>query len=146
MTDWPSPATLLLLSGLLLPGCTPPEADAEDSDSTAVESATKGRIVALPVVGQPARRGDLVLTVATTGQVRSDAVATLRAEAAGRVDDVMVRPGSKVTKGQVLVQLDSMPFVLSLREAQTAIDQADLQYRDLRSVTPLPRAPAWPRR
>ena len=97
MTDWRSPATLLLLSGFLLPGCTPPEADAEGSDSTAVESAAKGRIVALPVVGQPARRGDLVLTVATTGQVRSDAVATLRAEAAGRVDDVMVRPGSKVT-------------------------------------------------
>ena len=126
MTDWRSPAALLLLSGLLLPGCTPPEADAEDSDSTAV-----GRIVALPVVGQPARRGDLVLTVATTGQVRSDAVATLRAEAAGRVDEVLVRPGSNVSKGQVLVQLDSMPFVLSLREAQTAIDQADLQYRDL---------------
>jgi HlyD family secretion protein len=131
MTDWPSLATPLLLSGLLLPGCAPPEADAEGSDSTAVESAAKGRIVALPVVGQQARRGDLILTVATTGQVRSDAVATLRAETAGRVDEVLVRPGSKVSKGQVLVQLDSMPFVLSLREAQTAIDQADLQYRDL---------------
>ncbi len=131
MIDWARPVTLLVLSGLLLPGCRPPEADAEGPDSTAAEPERPGRTLALPVVGRPVRRGDLVLTVATTGQVRSDAIATLRAETAGRVDDVLVRPGSKVSRGQVLVRLDSMPFVLSLREAQTVIDQADLQYRDL---------------
>lgn len=124
-------AAVLGIGLLTLPGCQPPEVDAEGSDSTTVAPERSGRIVALPVVGQPARRGDLVLTVATTGQVHSDAVAKLRAETAGRVDDVLVRPGSRVSKGQVLVQLDSMPFVLSLREAQAAIDQADLQYRDL---------------
>lgn len=116
---------------LTLPGCEPPEAGAEGPDSTAVEGPRAGRSLTLPVVGQAARRGDLVLSVSTTGQVRSDAVATLRSEAAGTVDEVLVRPGSRVRRGQVLVRLDSMPFVLSLREAQTAIDQTDLQYRDL---------------
>ncbi|MCZ6754800.1 MAG: efflux RND transporter periplasmic adaptor subunit [Gemmatimonadetes bacterium] len=131
MIDWARPVTLLVLSGLLLPGCRPPEADAEGPDSAAAAPERPSRTLALPVVGRPVHRGDLVLTVATTGQVRSDAIATLRAETAGRVDDVLVRPGSKVSRGQVLVRLDSMPFVLSLREAQTVIDQADLQYRDL---------------
>jgi membrane fusion protein (multidrug efflux system) len=128
-----SPAWMLLVVvGLLTaPGCRPPEADAEGSDSTAVESALEGRSLALPVVGQEVRRGDLVLSVNTTGQVRSDAVATLRSEAAGTVDEVLVRPGSRVEQGQVLARLDSTPFVLSLEEAQTAIDQAELQYQDL---------------
>ena len=123
---------LVLLSGLLLlPGCKPPEADAEDSDSTAAEPTREGRTLMLPVVGQEVRRGDLVLSVNTTGQVRSDAVATLRSEAAGTVDEVLVRPGGRVEQGQVLVRLDSAPFVLSLEEAQTAIDQAQLQNQDL---------------
>lgn len=124
-------ATVFLLGLVAFPGCKPPEADAEGSDSTAVESPREGRTLALPVVGQEVRRGDLVLSVSTTGQVRSDAVATLRSEAAGTVDEVLVRPGTRVEKGEVLVRLDSAPFVLSLEEAQTAIDQAELQYQDL---------------
>ena len=113
--------TSLVVVGLLtVPGCRPPEADAEGTDSTEVEPAPEGRSLALPVVGQEVRRGDLVLSVSTTGQVRSDAVATLRSEAAGTVDEVLVRPGSSVEQGQVLVRLDSTPFILSLEEAQTA--------------------------
>jgi RND family efflux transporter MFP subunit len=124
---------LLALGALLAgtSGCTPP--DVEGEGATAVDSTgpAERRSLALPVVGAPVRHGDLVLSVSTTGQVRSDAVATLRAETLGTIDDVLVRPGSRVTKGQTLVQMDSLPFVLSMQEAQAAIDQADLQYRDL---------------
>ncbi len=124
--------TAILTAGLLtLPGCKPPEADAESSDSTAAEPARETRTLTLPVVGHEVHRGDLVLSVSTTGQVRSDAVATLRSEEAGTVDEVLVRPGSRVEQGQVLVRLDSARFQLSLEEAQTAIDQAQLQYQDL---------------
>ena len=126
-----TPAFLPLAVLLFLPACETPKVDAEGPDTTAAEAPGSSRSLTLPVVGQAVRRGDLVLSVSTTGQVRSDAVATIRAETVGTVDQVLVRPGSTVRQGQVLVRLDSMPFVLSLQEAQTAIDQADLQYQDL---------------
>jgi hypothetical protein len=36
-------------------------------------------------VGEEVRRGDLVLTVSTTGQIRSEAVVPLKVEATGTV-------------------------------------------------------------
>lgn len=124
-------AVLLLGGTLAVAGCGPSSAKGEGGAADSTAATTRAaRTLALPVVGQEARRGDLVLSVGTTGQVRSDAVATLKAETSGRVDEVAVRPGSRVRRGQVLVRLDSMPLVLALEEAQAAVDQAFLQYQD----------------
>ena len=62
---------------------------------TASEPAAESR-VNLPVVAEEVRVGDLVLTVNTTGQVRSDAEAKLKAEVTGTVQTVHVRPGDRV--------------------------------------------------
>ncbi|HXE58577.1 MAG TPA: biotin/lipoyl-binding protein, partial [Gemmatimonadales bacterium] len=86
--------------------------------------------LALPVVGQRVRRGDLVLTVTTTGQVRSEAVARLKVEAAGTVEAVLVRPGDRVRRGQALVRLDPRPFDLEVQEAQAAVEEAQVRYVD----------------
>ena len=48
--------------------------------------------------------------------------ATLRAEAAGTVQEVLVRPGHRVAAGQALVQLDPRPFDLALQEADRRPD------------------------
>ena len=118
--------TLIALAATL--SCKKQDANAEPAaDSTAAAPATP---ISLPVVGEEVRTGDLVLTVPTTGQVRSDAVATLRAEAAGTVQEVLVVPGQRVARGQALVRLDPRPFDLAVDEAEAAVAQAEVQYND----------------
>jgi HlyD family secretion protein len=84
--------------------------------------------VALPVVAEAARDGDLVLRVTTTGIVRSEAAVTLRAEVAGTVAQLLVAPGATVRAGAELVRLDPYPFDLTVREAQAAVDEAEQRY------------------
>jgi RND family efflux transporter MFP subunit len=86
--------------------------------------------MALPVAGQEVRKGDLVLSVVTTGQVRSDAYAHLKSETSGTVTEVLVTPGQVVRKGQPLVRLDPRPFDIAVREAEASLEQAMIAYRD----------------
>ena len=123
-------ARLVPVAALLLAaGCKDRDAAAEPAaaDSTGARAASN---ISLPVVGQAVRKGDLVLTVATTGQVRSDAVAKLKAENAGTVQQVLVVPGQRVQQGQPLVRLDPRPFDLAVDEAEAAVAQAEVSYND----------------
>ena len=65
-----------LLTLVTLPGCKGKDANATPggADSTRASDSSG---MALPVAGQEVRKGDLVLSVVTTGQVRSDAFAKL---------------------------------------------------------------------
>ena len=113
-------------------GCKGKAADAETAageDAPAESEAGGSSTMTLPVAGAPVRRGDLVLSVTTTGQVRSDAMADLRAETNGAVDEVRVRPGQAVKQGDVLVKLDQRPFDLAVREAEAALAEARIRYR-----------------
>jgi RND family efflux transporter MFP subunit len=107
------------------------------SDSTsvslsgAVDSASLGPGVSLPVTVEEARDGDLVLTIMTSGQVRSERESKIKSEVAGTVQRVVVRPGQPVRRGQPLVFLDSIPFGLALRQKQIDVDRARLQFLDL---------------
>ena len=118
----------LCLALLGLPACKGREAKADDANTA--ESGGNASSMALPVVGEPARKGDLVLSVTTTGQVRSDAVAELKSETSGTVLKVLVQPGDRVKKGEPLVRLDPRPFDLAVREAQAQLEQAQMRYRD----------------
>src|SRR5690606_2558583 len=120
---------LALAASLLLgaTGCKDNDASAETAaDSTAGSAST----LTLPVVGETVRERDLVRTVPTTAQLRSDAAATLRSETVGRVEEVRIVPGERVEKGEAMVKLDSRPFDLAVAEAQASVDQAEVQYND----------------
>lgn len=110
-------------------GAKGPDGGLAASAPHADSSGTPG--MALPVVGAQVRKGDLVLTISTTGQVRSAGVAHLTAENTGTVADVLARPGATVRRGQVLVRLDPRPFDLAVDEAKAAEAQSELQYQDL---------------
>ena len=117
---------------LVAAGCNKADAaNAGSGGTVAAVDSSNSSALALPVVGQEVRKGDLVLTISTTGQVRSAGVAHLKAENTGTVSDVLVRPGARVTKGQALVRLDPRPFDLAVDEAQAAEAQSELQYQDL---------------
>jgi len=113
------PCLLLAASLLAIPACKGKTAQAEGDGPAAGDEAglSGGSSLALPVAGEAVRRGDLVLTVATTGQVRSDAVAALKGEIAGTVEDVLVRPGARIGKGDPIVRLDPRPFDLAVADS-----------------------------
>lgn len=128
---------LLVAFGTATPACAKLRG-AGTSDSTAADSAaamadtsaTPRAALALPVAVAEVRDGDLVLSVTTTGQVRSDGEAMLKAEVAGTVEKVLVRPGDRVRRGAPLVTLDPRPFDLAVAEAQAAVDEAQVRYYD----------------
>lgn len=102
-------------------------ASAADGDSAAAAPATS---LALPVAAVPVREGDLILTVSTTGQVASDQVSTLRSEVAGTVEKVLVRPGDRVRRGQVLMTFDPRPLEINVRDAEAGLDRALQTFRE----------------
>ena len=103
--------------------------DAATGAGGETEPATESR-VNLPVVAEEVRVGDLVLTVNTTGQVRSDAEAKLKAEVTGTVQTVHVRPGDRVKKGDPIVSFDPRPFDLAVRTAEIALQESMLRAKD----------------
>jgi membrane fusion protein (multidrug efflux system) len=129
--------TPLVLTALAVcAACATPDSassgDAAVADSTAAnEGGSSSGNVSLPVVAAAVTNGDLVLTINTTGQVRSDAEARIRAEVAGTVERVRVRPGERVRKGEPMIELDPRPFDIDLAEAEVALKQAVQQYEDL---------------
>jgi RND family efflux transporter MFP subunit len=112
-------------------GGTGTPADSAAAADSADSGGSTASNVNLPVVAGEAADGDLVLTINTTGQVRSDSEGRIRSEVAGTVSRVLVRPGERVRRGQVLVELDPRPFDLDLAEAEVALQQALQQYQDL---------------
>jgi len=113
-----------------LRGASSSDSAAADSSAAGDTSATPRAALTLPVAVSEARDGDLVLTVTTTGQVRSEGEAQLKAEVAGTVAQVLVRPGDRVRRGAPLVTLDPRPFDLAVQEAEAAVDEAQVRYHD----------------
>lgn len=125
-------AALLLLATLA--GCK--KADGSEADSTAASDSTAAPADApasslmLPVAAVAVRDGDLVLTVSTTGQVASDEVSALRSEVAGTVERVLVRPGDRVRRGQVLINFDTRPLDINVRDAEAGLERAMQTFRE----------------
>ena len=125
----------LILAGslFLAAGCKDKAANAASggADSTAADSGQAApSALALPVVGEEVREGDLILSVVTTGQVRSEAMSVLKSETQGTIIAVLVRPGARVRKGQPLVQVDPRPLDLAVQDAQARLEEARLRLLD----------------
>ncbi|HEY0931334.1 MAG TPA: efflux RND transporter periplasmic adaptor subunit [Gemmatimonas sp.] len=132
----PTPYPAFLLCALLLTACgkaagadADTSAGSSDADSAAAIADDASRpSIALPVVADDARSGDLVLRISTIGQVRSDAVVKLKASVEGTVATLLVRPGQAVKQGQEVMRLDAYPFELAVREAQARSDEAEQRF------------------
>ncbi|RTZ39973.1 efflux RND transporter periplasmic adaptor subunit [Candidimonas sp. SYP-B2681] len=77
-----------------------------------------------PVVRVPWMRG-----VSAVGSLRSENSVMLRPEVTGRIAEINFNDGGKVTKGQVLVQLDDSVVKAQLQQAQANLSLANSQYR-----------------
>jgi RND family efflux transporter MFP subunit len=135
-----SPRYFFSLAALLLvtfaSGCKKADGSEADStgassDSTAVPAdAAPTTALALPVAAVPVREGDLVITVSTTGQVASDEVSTMRSEVAGTIQKVLVRPGDRVRRGQVLISFDPRNLEINVKDAEAQLDRAMQTFRE----------------
>jgi RND family efflux transporter MFP subunit len=117
---------------LLLVAACKGKPDGAASATPADSSAATGTAstLSLPVVAEAVREGDLVLSVNTVGQVRSEAVAILRSETQGTIVEVGVRAGDRVRKGQALIQVDPKPLDLAVQEAAARLEEARLRLLD----------------
>ena len=113
-------------------GCKKADGSEADSATTADgdSAAAPPTSLALPVAAVAVRQGDLVLTVSTTGQVASDQVSALRSEVAGTIEKVLVRPGDRVRRGQVLVAFDPRPLEINVKDAEAGLDRAMQTFRE----------------
>ncbi|HEV8150413.1 MAG TPA: biotin/lipoyl-binding protein, partial [Gemmatimonadales bacterium] len=121
---------LAMLLLVLIAGCKQKAADAAPKSDKADSSQATASTLTLPVVGQEVRKGDLILSVVTTGQVRSEAMSVLKSETQGTIAAVLVRAGDRVRRGQVLLRVDPRPLDLAVREAEANLEKARLARLD----------------
>src|ERR1041384_5925542 len=121
---------LLLIPVAAAAGCKPKAADPASRPTGADSAQAQGSTVTLPVVGEAVRKGDLILSIVTTAQVRSEAMSVLKSETQGTITEVLVRPGQRVRRGQALLQVDPRPLDLAVKDAEARLDQARLKLLD----------------
>lgn len=99
------------------------------TDTSAEASAAQPGLT-LPVTAEEAIDGDLVLSVTTTGLVRSESETRIKAEVGGTIEAILARPGDRVKKGQPIIRLAQYEFDLAVRQAKAAVEQATVTYQD----------------
>ncbi len=102
-------AFLLLLILTAVTACNP-LAESEEEDEQYVE----------------VERGDLFVTVSGSGNIETSEDANLSFGAGGRIDKIYIEEGDRVTKGDILAELDTDSLELARDQAQYALTQAEV--------------------
>ncbi|HEX5727046.1 MAG TPA: efflux RND transporter periplasmic adaptor subunit [Longimicrobiaceae bacterium] len=103
-------------------GAPAPRTSADDAFSTDVP---------IPVQGEPAVQGELVLSVSAAGQAEAWQKAVLAAQVNGRINTLAVRESDGVGVGRLLVGLDPAEYGLAVEEAEAALAEAQGKFREL---------------
>ncbi|OQW32667.1 MAG: hypothetical protein A4E19_04700 [Nitrospira sp. SG-bin1] len=106
----------MLIAVLLLAGC-----GSKEEPVTSVSAAPQ-KIIQAAVV--EARHTWVPIRVEVTGQVAPIFQATLSSRIQGTIDKLLVREGAKVSKRQLLVQLDSRDLQADLARARAEVENA----------------------
>ncbi len=107
----------ILVALLLLAGC-----GFKEEPATTVVSAAPQKTIQAAVV--EAKSTSVPIRVEVTGQVAAIFQATLSSRIQGTIDRLLVREGTKVSKGQLLIQLDSRDLQADLARAHAEVENA----------------------
>jgi RND family efflux transporter MFP subunit len=107
----------ILVALLLLTGC-----GSKEEPATTVVSAAPQKTIQVVVV--EAQSTSVPIRVEVTGQVAPIFQATLSSRIQGTIDKLLVREGSQVSKGQLLIQLDSRDLQADLARAHAEVENA----------------------
>jgi HlyD family secretion protein len=91
------------------------------------------------VVVEQVKRGNLVESVVASGHVETPFRVEIGSQITATVDDVLVKQGERVSKGQPLISLEARELKASVVQAQGAVAQAQARMRQLDELT-LPSA------
>jgi RND family efflux transporter MFP subunit len=89
--------------------------DGSEEEEKKKPKKTKERTTS--VSAAPVIRGDLVVPVVAEGSIRARNATEIKFEIGGRIDDLWVREGQRVRRGQKLAGLDDREYQLALEEA-----------------------------
>ncbi|MDX8354122.1 efflux RND transporter periplasmic adaptor subunit [Cognatiyoonia sp. IB215182] len=90
--------------------------------------ADEGGIRPVSVAVMPSTAQEVMLVLAAEGQSIPDRATGIRAEAMGQVTDVRVSRGDLVTAGQEIGRIDAATTEAQLRQAETALEQANRDF------------------
>jgi RND family efflux transporter MFP subunit len=107
----------MFIAVLLLAGC-----GSKEEPATPVVSAAPQKTIQASVV--EAKSTSVPIRVEVTGQVAPIYQATLSSRIQGTIDNLFVREGTNVSKGQLLIQLDSRDLQADLARANAEVDNA----------------------
>ena len=96
-------------------------------------------LIGTAVVIDQVKRGALIETVVASGHVETPFRVEIGSQITGTVDDVLVREGERVSKGQPLISLEAREPKAAVVQAQGAVAQAEARIRQLEELT-LPSA------
>ena len=111
------PINRMFIAVLLLAGCGFKEEPATTVVSAAPQKAIQAAVVEVKSTSVPLR-------VEVTGQVAPIFLATLSSRIQGTIDTLLVREGTQVAKGQLLIQLDSRDLQADLARANAEVENA----------------------
>ncbi len=80
-------------------------------------------------------RGDIAAEVSVTGRVKSAESVNLAFEKGGKVKNVSVKVGDRVSPGQALVHLDTSELAASLLQAEASVDMQMAKLNELKNGT-----------
>ncbi|MDF0642451.1 MAG: biotin/lipoyl-binding protein [Nitrospira sp.] len=102
---------------MLLAGC-----DSKDDPAPSVVSAAPQEVIQSAVVD--IKTAQVPVRVEVTGQVQPTFQATLASRIQGTIDRLLVREGTQVSKGQILIQLDNRDVKADLARATAEEENA----------------------
>ncbi len=82
-------------------------------------------------IGQ-VKRGDMALSVAGYGSLKSRHPRLLAAQSAGTVEDILFKPGAVVTRDDVILRLSDPQVSLALRSAELDLQRIKNEYQQLK--------------
>lgn len=86
--------------------------------------------VAIPVVGAEVVRDTLVLSVSASGQAAAWREAKVLARTSGQIETLPVRESQIVSRGRLLVGLDTADLALEVEDARARLTQAQADFRE----------------
>ena len=96
--------------------------------------AARNILLGTPVETYQAVRSDLVQTVVASGRIMTPQRVSVGAKITGRVARIPVQEGQKVSRGDVLIEINDKDERAAVAQAQAAVAQAEAKIRQLREV------------
>lgn len=93
------------------------EGEGDEEQDEGAKEPTKRRERSTSVSAAPVIRGDLVVPVIAEGSIRARHATEVKFEIGGRLDELLVREGQWLRKGQPLAKIDDREYQLALEDA-----------------------------